>query len=162
MREILYRGKRVDNGGWVFGAYLPPVGGYPPNVSTAHEIRVVGKSGLFKWHEVIPKTVGEYTGLEAVDSNRYTAAGEKDLRIFEGDIVKVDEIYQKKLDTPLIFYYITYECGSYRLRFYPEYHGENEKDISWFSLPLYHFERNMKIIGNIHDSPELLGRDKEE
>ena len=69
MREILFRGKRLDNGKWVFGDLMTK---YPH-----HEGPTIVESGCI-YHEVEPETVGQYTGL--VDKN-----GEK---IFEGDVVK--------------------------------------------------------------------------
>ena len=73
MREILFRGKRVDNEHeWVCGNYH----NHSSEKSISFYKVFVGTA--MTMYAVIPETVGEYTGL--TDKN--------DARIFEGDVIK--------------------------------------------------------------------------
>ena len=71
MREILFRGKRLDNGEWVQGVFVPDY------TQTAFYITKVGEF----CHKVDPETVGQFTGL--TDKNG--------TKVFEGDILQTED-----------------------------------------------------------------------
>ena len=77
MREILFRGKRTDNGEWIKG-YYASIGEY--HYILTGQLALVPYLG-FEHFLVNPDTVGRFTGL--TDKNG--------TKIFEGDIVKYDE-----------------------------------------------------------------------
>lgn len=72
MREILFRGKQIDTDEWVYGWYAPLV------CNDRTVIPCIKDSNGSDW-KVKPETVGQYTGF----------TDDKDVRIFEGDIVNV-------------------------------------------------------------------------
>ena len=129
-REIEFRGKRVDNGEWIYGVPITDEATNDAYIITStagaslkSEINNMCATGF----RVIRNTIGQYTGL--TDKNG--------TRIFEGDIVTCD-----------------YFCGV--VNFYEGTWCVTEED----NYPEYLYDViDIKIIGNIYDNPELLKGD---
>ena len=137
MREILFRGKRLDNGEWVYGSYYLDLNGndyiVPINWTLVCDSEI----------KVLHETVGQFTGLLDKNFNK----------IFEGDIVTFYEVLgQMGLEIPKKGF-VSYQNGAYIIRY-----KENQKDRTWQLSGAWHIE----IIGNIHDNGELYKKIKGE
>lgn len=122
MRDILFRGKRVDNNEWVEGFYL---------FTKENTHPVIIDMECYS-HIIVPETVGQYTGLN--DRN-----GRK---IFEGDIIKA---YHNR--EVLNVSYVYFDNGEYQCDLISGcFIGLFE------NLSGQHEECGLEIIGNIHDN----------
>ena len=134
MREILFRGKRVDNGEWVEGFYTC-FNGDEHRIYTGYSETDCGDH-YPDWFNVLPETVEQFTGL----------TDKKGDRIFEGDIVDVEyDIQYVGVSADRI--------GLFVVVFYDGCFMKQKKDGG-----LFHFipSDKCKVVGNIHDNPELL------
>ena len=137
MREILFRGKRSDNGEWVEGAFLNDRDGafyICPAVSDISYGDSGNRMRIGCWYKVDPSTVGQYTGLNDKHGKR----------IFEGDIAKVLQGKDKDIA------YVGFENGAFML--YPKTGNIYERTLwsYWYN------DWDVEVIGNIHENPELL------
>ena len=140
MREILFRGKRLDNGEWVEGyLYITHNG--------EHEISIYNDEvNIERWtHEVDPSTIGQYTGLTDKNGNR----------VVDGDLLPTAQVaaglggyYQPPLDYP-VNVVVKWDLCAWMW----ETLCEDKRYIS-FPDAWCHYE--CEVIGNITDNPELL------
>lgn len=139
-REILFRGKRMDNGEWAEG--LP---GYDADGNITNIEVFKGYSCCYPL-EVHPKTICQYTGL--TDKN-----GRK---IFEGDIVK-----GVAYSTDFIGYIIWIdEIAGFGVRHFNTHREptawENSSILKAIQKWKHPNEFQAEIIGNMFDNPELI------
>ena len=141
MREILFRGKRLQGGNWVEGYF------FKSDINKRE--RESGKATLIftpdcdtfitvpECHNsfmVVSDTVGQYTGMKDKNGKR----------IFEGDIAKVLQGKDKDIA------YVGFENGAFML--YPKTGNIYERTLweYWYN------DWDVEVIGNITDNPELL------
>lgn len=142
-RDILFRGKRISDGAWVEGYYVHiPCGRFDKNENLIQTISKNGRIGILE--QVYPDTVGQYTGL--TDKNG--------VKIFEEDIIKTKKFGKSVGHTNVNdfdFFVVTYENQMFRLL--NKNRGFNLIDDGYSKF---------EIIGNIHDSPEIMKGNKDE
>lgn len=139
-REIMFRGKSVKTGNWVYG-YYAQLHFWETDYHDSGTPRRTGKMwtehAIFNdcdnrstsyWKDIHPETLGQFTGF--TDCN--------DVKIYEGDIVKGDSGIGQVVFEQGIFYV----------------------DLNLLLVPLWNNRMEiigrLEIIGNIFDNPELL------
>lgn len=142
MRKILFRGKRVDNGEWVYGYLLEAVNCNTDKKSTfimEQDATYYGYGEFACSFEVIPKTIGQFTGCCDENHNK----------IFEGDILEVS--YDDGTA------YITEVCA-YGGTLCVDVEGE-DYDFTAIDFAVDIWKHNCcewEVVGNVYDNPELL------
>lgn len=141
MRDILFRGKRIDNGELVYGAYITMH--HNDERTHIHHFIIPDGSDLsygVKVEDILvavdPETVCQYTGVTDKEGNK----------IFECDIVKTKFFGKCRGDVNFADYdifQIVYEKGAFYF----------ENSTRKF---LVDERAKAEIIGNIFDNPELL------
>ena len=126
MREILFRGKRVDNVEWVISNTFYQCEG---------KIKLWDEPNRDGYVEVDPETVGQYTGL--TDKNG--------IAMYEGDIIHGAAHWLERYVSAVV----TFRNGSFGLLWY---RGEIEEFNPFTSMCNVEYT----VVGNIYDNPELM------
>lgn len=131
MREILFRGKCVDSGEWVYGvpikkALVGSHDGYYPKIIPECD----GRHQTVYSTAIKEETLGQYTGLKDLHGTR----------IFEADIVKVYDVYCNETVVGVVEF-----CdGSFRIY---------DTDFTSYDRWMY---CKVEVIGNVYDDVNLL------
>lgn len=136
MREMLFRGKRLDNGEWYEGSHLflhvPMSDWTGRHRGPAKDVHYIVDQGDMNY-AVDPETVSQYTGLK--DRN-----GKK---IFEGDLVKI-------LGWKPPIMQIAFIEGAFCLA---DAVGEFAADLIYIN---HAGDNQTEVVGNIYDNPKLM------
>ncbi len=152
MREILFRGKRKDDGGWIKGYVF--------------DDDLIGSSKVFvgaviienneltgtAFCEVIPKTVGQCTGKCDSEAKK----------IFTDDIVRIDyEIqYGGLKGHPSEIAKVIFEDGCFCMKIFKYADDSLDQRTAIGRKFFFQYGLRITVIGNIHDNPELLEKRK--
>lgn len=141
MREILFRGKRIKDGMWIYGYPLVDDADCSAKAegkccclhdgSNAYINRWIDDFHEYESEEVFRETIGQYTGL--TDKNG--------VKIFEGDILRNNGGEK----------FVVVYSGKW-VRFVAQ-ETENGLTYEW---SMWDANKVAEVIGNIHDNPEML------
>lgn len=135
MREIRFRGKRVDNGGWVYGFLVRRPSAVQIGSTSPWAIIVPPSdpddSGGEYW--VVAESIGQYTGLK--DKNG--------TEIYEGDILHKDCFWSR---------FIEFEKGSFVSAPLNKVQYNNRK---FYPIGCSDYQ-DWEVIENIYENPEML------
>lgn len=137
MREYKFRGKRIDNGEWVYGSLLETDKGKYIVPTGTKEVSINGKRHIH-WDDLIevdPETVGQYTGFK--DKN-----GKE---IYEGDLFKPLHHSVKSVGV------IKFVDGQYLIIW--------RGNTDWNNLLYVHAPLG-EVVGNINDEVRSWGRNE--
>ena len=138
MRVIKFRGQRTETKEWICGDLAHIYNRIPcimpewcmSSVPDDEEMKRNKEMLLGGFMEVIPETVGEFTGLHDKHGKE----------IYEGDILK------EECELEDYFHVVEWGSGTFVLN--ENYRGDYS--------PIYLHYHEYEVVGNIHDNPELV------
>lgn len=147
MREIVFRGKRIDDGLWSEGYYIKDTDTKLSYILTIAYIDCREKRDQVSYFEVDPETVGQYTGLKDKNGKR----------IYEGDVIrfKVEDADQEMFVKVCYGEFVDENDSQFYLGWHVVGNGMtvsvfNGKDDGYDLIGM------CEVAGSIHDNPELL------
>ena len=147
VREILFRGKRVSDGEWLYGSLLTDNRGQK-HIIPFKEIYMDGHHVCIEsdWPQFFDQqTIGQFTGL--IDQN-----GKK---IFEGDIYVTDYNQRTLKNNVQVLSVGGAFCGGKTCLRCSPLAWDSEEDNEELYLD-EEFLNHVVVVGNIHDNPELV------
>lgn len=136
-REILFRGKHLNNGQWVYG-YVAPYTDMQDN----HKWRILTDGN--RGYAVDPATVGQYTGV--VDKNGK--------QVFEGDIIGYTDSDTGKIS---IFGVVKWHHeGNFYINTDTYCNYTSDNNCANVGYMLNRATTKLHVMGNIHDNPSML------
>lgn len=138
MRDIIFRGKRCDDGQWIYGSlntfdvhYQALSGRMVDRFEAYIHAHPDSKPWNESVEEVNPETVGQYTGVLDKDGNK----------IFEGDVI------ERKQCGGYVIGLVNFADGCFCVRT-DKYHNP--------AIDVFMVESETTVVGNPYDNPELV------
>lgn len=128
-RQLKFRGKRIDNGEWVYGYYALVNDSFYNNESVIIANITGGEINEVEVYKVIPETVGQYTGLKDVNGKEIY---ERDM-VLDGRTKGYIEFLQQEMG-----YVVVWGYSDSRI-------GHRSRKSGYFQ------DKSLEVIGTIYD-----------
>lgn len=133
MSNVIFRGKRIDNGEWIEGSVVKD-----PSIFGKTWIVEVINENIVNWHRIYPGTRGQFTGLTDINGKK----------IFEDDVVKTK--YGRLC--AVTWFSSRAHCGW-------DLTPVNDVENIVHRKPPTDYDlwdgRNLEVVDNVHDTPKF-------